>query len=293
MFGYVKVAKGELRVREYEYYRASYCGLCRAMGQCTGQCSRMLLNYDFAFMANVRMALEGETPTFKKKRCMAHPLRARYTVEPTAALRYCAAASVVLAFEKCRDDLADERGFSRVAAWLKCLLLRRAYRRAARQCEELPEAVREHLLKLRQLEEEKRPSVDEVAEVFGNMMAYIMSFGLEGNTARIAAKIGYCTGRFVYIADAADDCERDEKNGSYNPFLLMYGHLPTVEEKKDIEGALMIGLADLEAAMDLIDEAQCNERRAVLQNILYLGLPRVAKHVLFGEEKDSKEKKDE
>ena len=37
MFGYVKTVRGELRIREYEYYRASYCGLCRAMGKCTGQ----------------------------------------------------------------------------------------------------------------------------------------------------------------------------------------------------------------------------------------------------------------
>ena len=27
MFGYIKTVRNELRVREYEYYRASYCGL--------------------------------------------------------------------------------------------------------------------------------------------------------------------------------------------------------------------------------------------------------------------------
>ena len=45
MFGYVKPAYGELRVREHELYKAYYCGLCRAMGRTTGQLSRFSLNY--------------------------------------------------------------------------------------------------------------------------------------------------------------------------------------------------------------------------------------------------------
>ena len=77
MFGYIKVERDELRVREYEYYKATYCGLCRSMGKCTGQCSRMLLSYDFTFLAGVRMALCGEKPQFKRRRCIAHPLRRR------------------------------------------------------------------------------------------------------------------------------------------------------------------------------------------------------------------------
>ena len=54
MFGYIKPLTPELRIREHECYRAYYCGLCRAMGKCTGQCSRMTLSYDFVFLAAVR-----------------------------------------------------------------------------------------------------------------------------------------------------------------------------------------------------------------------------------------------
>ena len=31
MFGYIVVHKPELKVREYETYRASYCGLCHSL----------------------------------------------------------------------------------------------------------------------------------------------------------------------------------------------------------------------------------------------------------------------
>ena len=35
MYGYVRTHAPELKVREQEYYRAVYCGLCRTMGKCT------------------------------------------------------------------------------------------------------------------------------------------------------------------------------------------------------------------------------------------------------------------
>ena len=46
MFGYVTPDKGEMKVREYECYRAVYCGLCMQLKADYGFVSRMLLNYD-------------------------------------------------------------------------------------------------------------------------------------------------------------------------------------------------------------------------------------------------------
>ena len=68
MFGYVRPHNPELRMRDYECYRAYYCGLCRAMGKCTGQCSRLTLSYDFVFLAAVRCYLADEEPEIKKIR---------------------------------------------------------------------------------------------------------------------------------------------------------------------------------------------------------------------------------
>ena len=33
MLGYVKIDKGELKVREYEVYTGYYCGVCKSIGQ--------------------------------------------------------------------------------------------------------------------------------------------------------------------------------------------------------------------------------------------------------------------
>ena len=55
MFGYVKPDKAELLVKEYEFYRATYCGVCRAMKKYTGVLSNVGLSYDSVALALVRM----------------------------------------------------------------------------------------------------------------------------------------------------------------------------------------------------------------------------------------------
>lgn len=283
MFGYVKVRKAELRVREYEYYRATYCGLCRSMGKCTGQCSRFTLSYDIAFLAQVRMALVGTVPTFKKRRCIAHPFRARMMMEPNGELFFAADASALLAFEKCRDDVMDKRGFGRLIARCRLLLLHGAYRRAKKRLPELASALRERLAALSTLEGEKRPTVDEPAAIFGELLALLFSHGLQGDAARIAAVIGNKVGRFIYIVDAADDLEKDAKSRNFNPVLLLYGKKPTKEARRLLQDALLSCLSDAATALDLIGEAQYSPCRAVLENILYLGMPAAAKKVIWGE----------
>lgn len=283
MFGYVKVNKGELRVREYEYYRAAYCGLCRSMGKCTGQCSRLTLSYDVSFLSQVRMALCGVEPQLKKRRCLIHPFRARMMMEPNAELLYAADVSALLAYEKCRDDRADARFWGRVGASLRCLFLHGAYRRAEKRHKELAVALRALLIKLSQIERGARASVDEPAAVFGEILALLFADGLPEESARIARVIGTKIGRFIYIVDAIDDMARDEKSKNYNPVLLLYGKRPEAQEQQMLYDALIVCLDDAAAALDLIDEPKSSPRRAVLENILYLGMPAVAKAVIYGE----------
>ena len=78
MFGYIRTDTPELRVKENEYYKAVYCGLCRAQGKCTGQCSRMTLSYDMAFLALLRLAVNKDSPIIKKGRYKEFGLCCRY-----------------------------------------------------------------------------------------------------------------------------------------------------------------------------------------------------------------------
>lgn len=51
MFGYVRPVRDELKCRDFDLYRAAYCGLCRCMKERCGWTSTWFLNYDFTFLA--------------------------------------------------------------------------------------------------------------------------------------------------------------------------------------------------------------------------------------------------
>lgn len=286
MYGYLRIHAPELKVREQEYYRAVYCGLCRTMGKCTGQCSRMTLSYDFTLFALARMALTGETVTVKRRRCIAHPLRKRPMAEPTPDLALCAYASAILAHHKVRDDLRDERGLKRTAASAISPFIASMRRRAVKRgYGDMDSGVYLAMKELCELEASRIPSVDEPATLFGELMGKTLAYGLEGNTAKLAHAMGLHLGRFVYILDAADDYAEDVRLHRYNPLACLYGDdAPTLtsERRESLRLSLLCELTELEKAFDLLDTADQVDLRGVLSNILYEGLPRQVERVLFG-----------
>lgn len=282
MFGYIRTDAPELRLRDSECYRAIYCGLCRQMGNCTGQCSRLTLSYDFAFLATFRMSLTNEPMTIEKKRCLLHPLKKRNTLLCSPALAYCADASAILTHHKLMDDLKDEKGFKKLRARVASVLFGSAYRRAKRRYSALDKTVKTLLDELGEYERDTGapPSADVPAAIFGNVMAAVCAEGLNGTDARIATTFGRAIGHWIYLVDAADDYRKDLASGAFNPFVRLFGADMTQENAEGISLSLKRYLADAENAFLLIDNFPTPEVREILCNILYLGLPRVADRVL-------------
>ena len=282
MLGYIRTDSPELRLRDGECYRAIYCGLCRQMGKCTGQCSRLSLSYDFAFLAAFRMSLTNEKLEFQKKRCLVHPLKKRNMAIESPSLAYCADASAILTYHKCRDDVDDEKGFKKLRALVASGFFSRAYRRAKRRSPTLDSTVCSLLQELRAYEKDTAapPSADAPAAVFGNVMACVLSEGLDGVEARIAKTFGRAIGHWIYLIDAADDYRDDLKSGSFNPFVRLFGAEMTEENAQSVALSLKRYLADAENAFLLIDNFPTPEIREILCNILYLGLAKVADRVL-------------
>lgn len=282
MLGYIRTDAPELRLRDSECYRAIYCGLCRQMGKCTGQCSRLSLSYDFAFLAAFRMSLTNEKLELQKKRCFVHPLKKRNMATDSPTLAYCADASAILTYHKCRDDIDDEKGFKKLRARLASGIFSSAYRRAKRRYPALDATVRSLLQELREYERDTTapPSADTPAAIFGNLMAAVCSEGLAGVEARIATTFGRAIGHWIYLIDAADDYRDDLVSGSFNPFVRLFGDQMTEENANSIAISLKRYLSDAEGAFLLIDYFPAPEVREILCNILYLGLPKAADRIL-------------
>ncbi len=291
MFGYVRVKHTELKVKEYEFYRGTYCGLCRSMGKCTGQCSRFALSYDFAFLALLRIAFDHTSVEFEQKRCIAHPLKKRNMMKQNSSLAYCAGAAALLNYHKVMDDLADEKGTKKLRALLVRPWMAHARKKALRAgLSNLDATISEYLAELSAVEQSNESSVDAPAEVFGKLLSAIMSYGLDGTSYRIANSLGHAVGKWIYIADALDDWKEDAKKGRYNPFLKLYdGKLPTKKDYESIGLALKNELYEAETAADLLPID--NEAiEAIVSNILYLGLPDRIRQIYAEEEQKKKSK---
>lgn len=274
MYGYVVVDKSALRIREYDYYRATYCGLCHAMGKCTGCVSRATLSYDMAFFVLVREMIDGTGVKLEKKRCIRHPINGIDTVYLNDQLEYSAYVSSILTAGKIKDNIFDERGAKRALAQLLGLVFSKMERAATKNLPTPAALVEEKLAELARLERERTASIDMPADVFGRIMSELLAYGFEGARALVAGEVGYRLGRWIYIVDALDDYDSDRKSGSYNPFVLLYNGEDFTEDNiisvsKMLEAELSLAFS----ALELLDDDTDKNRSEIIKNILCLGMP--------------------
>ena len=291
MFGYVIVDKPSLRIREYDYYRATYCGLCHAMGKCTGCASRLTLSYDTTFFVLVREMLDGTKVELVKKRCVRHPIKKIETVKINPQLEYSACVGAQLAYGKIVDNINDEKGMKRFVANICKVLFSRMDMKSFDQIPAMAGFISEKLEIISQIEEERTKSIDAPAEVFGDMMAGLLSYGFEGEKKMIAEKIGKRIGRWIYIVDAFDDYESDRKSGSYNPFVELYdGKDFSDDDLLSISKMLEAELSIAFSAIELLDDDSDKNRSEIIKNILCLGMPASVERICKKKEKNKEEK---
>ena len=271
MFGYVKPQIPELKVRENELYKATYCGLCRTMGKTTGCLSKLTLNYDFAFLALARYALEGGKAEVKMRRCAVHPFKKRPMLEPDETLKYCAKASVILTRLKLDDNVNDSHGLARLKAKI-AHLVSVFFKKTEKELTQLEENVRSLIDELSAKEKEKCDSIDTVADIFGKILKEIASFGLEGMNKRIAENIGMHLGRWIYVIDACDDFSRDVKTSSYNPLIYAFGSELTEENRYALHCGAMLELDAMSKSLELIDFSSHRDVEGIIKNVAYLGM---------------------
>lgn len=270
MFGYVKPVVAELLVKEHELYRALYCGICRAMQRHTGRLSALALSYDSVFYALVRMMLTGDACTARRFHCAVHPCRCRQCVEETPTLAFTARAFALLAYGRVCDEQADRRGLVRLPLFFAARVLRRAARRA--KLPVLQAEMEEELAALSALEKACCPSLDRVADCSGRLLAAFFRAGLAGDERETAEAIGFHLGRFVAIADAAEDYEKDKRAGNYNPYLYIGDGSFDEEARRAAYEALCGELLAMENDILRLPHERYPSAGNLIKNILYLGL---------------------
>ena len=271
MFGYIKPQIPELKVKEHELYKATYCGLCRAMGKRTGCMSKMTLSYDFVFLVLLRKVAEKRTGEVKMRRCIAHPFMRRPMLEIDETLEYCAKTSVMLTRLKLEDNINDSHGFKKLLARIVALSIV-FFKKTDPKLKDLETNLKKKIDNLNALEMQNTDSIDSVASIFGDLLGMVASYGLDAENATLCAKIGYHLGKWIYIIDAIDDMASDAKTGSFNAIINSFGDELSDENKNLLRIALMLELDELSHALEALDFSSHRDVEGILKNTIYIGM---------------------
>lgn len=277
MFGYIKVYKDELLVRDYEAYKAVYCGLCQKMGKEYSFLSRFILSYDCTFYAMFLMSQKYKCSGFQRKRCTCNPLKkCTFCTGGEEALSKAAALSVILAYYKLIDDLNDNKFFKRTI--IRCVkpVFSHWRKKAAKKYPRIDSEAEKMLKNQFKAEGNTNCCLDMAAEPTAVLLSEILSMETEDKSLKqVYSQFGYQLGRWIYLMDAADDLKDDIKKNNFNPFLLENEKGISEEECKVI---LSRCLAQAYDAYNLLD---IKDFKGILDNIILKGLPLTQEEILL------------
>lgn len=291
MLGYVKIDKGELKVREYECYTGYYCGVCKSIGRRYGQLPRMVLSYDAAFLAMILGALDDAPDEIVREHCIAHQIQKKPIIR-NEAIDYAADVMLILAWYKLADDVNDE---NKVSAKATIIAFKRIHRKLQARYPNLCIEVEKLLAELSALENAKCSNLDQVADCFARIMDVIFSegvrklYGENDPRAEVLGRIGYHMGRWIYLIDAIDDIEDNLQTGAYNPLFYRYDfnreHENTSQFRTRIEEELKFNLYQYLAVIsNSLEEIDLLKNKGILDNVIYFGLNHQTRLTIAGPE---------
>lgn len=268
MFGYVLVNKPELKIKEFELYRAYYCGICHSLKQGYGFSGRMTLNYDMTFLALLLSDLYDKEDCDYSVRCLAHPYQ-KHPEKRNEFSDYCADMCVFLSYFKALDDWNDEHSFK---GWLAKNALKRKANKVREKYPEKTSKIENQLDMLNIMESAGNVPLDKAAKSFGDIMGEIFCYA-DDIWKDDMYKVGFYLGKYIYLLDAYEDVEKDKANGTYNPFMEMY---EKALESGDYDGfdeqVLNFLMLMISECTDAFERLPLIENAEIMRNILYSGV---------------------
>ena len=230
------------RHQEQAYQRRlHYCGTCKTMGRLYGQGSRLLLNNDAVFLGELLTALTPEKLDFRdwgrsyqSFNCLSLP---NGSESMPLALQVAATATLVMSEFKVADQLQDGgRGRWKLAQRIYSQSFYEAAQRLKAwdfPLDRMWEIYRTQKPRESAAEEETDVrgvigTLEHVAEPTAAVTGWTFQHGANvvgasAETQLTMYALGFAFGKLVYVLDAWDDFEKDNRTGDFNALRAAFG----------------------------------------------------------------------
>lgn len=221
----MRAKKCGMSEKEKHFRRLNYCGTCKTIGSLYGQKSRLLLNHDTVFLAEILSALSGENVKDWQKSLQSFNCFNLPTNEMPKSLQFAATTNVILTEFKLADHIADENKkryqFAQKA-------FSKEFQKAAKNLEDwnFPLDDVKAILQTQTTRETENSieNIDErltnYAEPTAQTTAIFFREGVRqigrSDLADSAFALGYSFGKLIYLLDAFEDYEKDFRHKQFN-----------------------------------------------------------------------------
>lgn len=272
MFGYVKINKMELKLKDIYRYNELYCGLCHTIRNDYGQLYGCTLSYDLTFLLTVLNGLSDDKVQ-RMFRCPLNPFKKKCVCVSETALHYVAFINYFLVYLKVADDVVDDNNL-----WKK--ILQKVLEKNKKYISQYTTyAVEANELKRKMVVfnefERKKTSFDELTNLFGDFFAEIfMSYFREKDkyeNINELRNLCFNLGKWIYILDAYDDYLKDTENEKFNLLKTMHfeNENPSLEQiHQRVQGIMGLLVGTMKRNLRSISLKQDFE---IVENVILYG----------------------
>ena len=261
MFGYITINGAALSDEEKARYRTYYCGLCRALHKSYGTLSRLTLSNDMTFMGLLLSSLYEPAMLKNAGICPVHPVRKQAFLK-SAALDYAADMNILLYWYVTQDHLLDDHSAN---ANLTARRLKPHYDALKTRYPDKCAQIETCLERIHVLEAQSDIQLDALCQLSGRVLGEVFSWKND-IWADALRCIGEALGGFIYLVDAMDDFDQDQRRRRFNP-------LTELHSRPDYFETLRQSLALMAAqAADAMESLPLEQDLALIRNVVYSGI---------------------
>ena len=261
MFGYITINGEALTEEEKARYRTYYCGLCRALQQKYGALSRLTLSNDMTFLGLLLSSLYEPSDLESAGLCPVHPVRQQSYLK-SEALDYAADMNILLNWYVSQDHLLDDHSAN---AKMMLRRLKPYYDQLSVEYSSKCAAIEAALDRIHVIEAQPDFSLDALCQLNGKILGEVFRWKNDVWADALQC-IGEALGAFIYLVDAMDDYDRDQRRKCFNPLIRVHDSPDYFDTLKQ---ALTLVAAQ---AAEAVESLPLEQDVSLIRNVVYSGI---------------------